>query len=119
VNQFDPEPYAEAWRRRNSEEQERIRRKAGEARLEAERLAKRMVEECSADKVHLFGSLASQDGPRREDFDIDLAITGGCWDCARDIADESGFVVDLCEYDKAPDHIRKRIDEQGRLLAGC
>lgn len=110
---FDPEPYADSWRRRNREEEERIRRRAGEARREAELLAGRMRSECSVERVILFGSLAGQDGPRREDFDIDVAIIGGSWECARELADESDFPVDLLEYEKAPEHIRKRIDEEG------
>jgi predicted nucleotidyltransferase len=118
VTPFDPKPYADNWRRRNSEEAERILCRAGEAWREAELLAGRMRSECSVERVILFGSLVLQDGPRREDFDIDLAIIGGFWECARDLADNSNFSVDLLEYEKAPEHIRKRVDEEGVLLAG-
>jgi len=116
MSSFDPKSYAEGWRRRNREEAERIRRSIGKARREAEELADRMRSQCAVERVILFGSLARKEGPLRENFDIDLAIIGGSWECARDVADESEFSVDLLEYERAPGHIRRRIDTSGEVL---
>lgn len=116
MSTFDPKPYAEGWRLRNKEEAERIQSRAGMARREAEDLARRMCSNCSVERVILFGSLAEKEAPLREDFDIDLAIIGGSWECARDIADESKFSIDLLEYERAPEHIRRRIDTRGEVL---
>ena len=63
----------------------------------------------------LFGSLA-ENTIRKENFDIDLAIYGGNWSKAQEIAEGSTYKVDLIDYKDAPVHIQKRIDERGICL---
>ncbi len=116
MSPFDPEPYAAGWRRRNREEADAIARRTEAARREAAGLAERMGREAGAERVFLFGSTADEAGPRRLDFNIDLALDGGDWEKAREIADASGFAVDLLEYRRAPEHIRRRVDRSGVVL---
>lgn len=115
MSNFDAESYAAAWRRRNEDERERIKNRIPRAFGEAMRLARLIVAEAGVEKVILFGSLA-EDTIRNENFDIDLAIYGGHWFKAREIAEGSSFKVDVIEYDAAPIHVRKRIDKKGVIL---
>ncbi|MBN1193354.1 MAG: hypothetical protein JXA36_06665, partial [Coriobacteriia bacterium] len=48
---------------------------------------------------------------RSKDFDIDMAVKGGDFERAQDIAEQSSFPIDLLDYPKAAAHIRARIDE--------
>jgi hypothetical protein len=110
---FDPGPYIAYYNARNEEERRAIRARAGEALKEARRLAGEIK---SADpEVHaviLFGSLA-EEGPRRLDFDIDLALQGGDVDKAMDVVDKSPFDVDVVDFDLLPAHIQARIRAKG------
>ena len=115
MNTFDADSYATAWRNRNSEERKRIRKRTRAAFSEATLLAGRMATDAGVEKVVLFGSVA-EDTARDENFDIDLAIYGGSWSRAQEIAEDSPFKVDVIEYDAVPAHVRERIDEKGMVL---
>jgi predicted nucleotidyltransferase len=113
---FDPKPYAEGIMRLNAIEEERIREKAILAREEARRLASEIRERDGAVRsVFLFGSLA-EGGPRRLDFDIDLALDGGDLYRALDITEESSFPVDLVDLRLVPPELAARIREFGERL---
>ena len=115
MSTFDAESYAAAWRRRNNREKERIQQRVRVGLTEAKRLAERMAADAAVTEAVLFGSLA-EGAVRNENFDIDLAIRGGNWFKAREIAEDSPFKVDVIEYDAVPQHIRKRIDAKGVVL---
>jgi predicted nucleotidyltransferase len=115
---FDPRPYAEHYRAENVAELSAIRERASAALVEARRLAERILREDSGVRaVILFGSLA-EDGPRRKDFDIDLALEGGDLYKALDSVEDSAFDVDVVQLDRLPAHILARIDARGIVLAG-
>ncbi len=112
---FNAESYAAAWRKRNKNEQERTEQRIRAALIEAKRLARLLAADAAVAETILFGSLA-EETVRNENFDIDLAIRGGNWLKAQEIAEDSPFKVDVVEYDAVPEHIRKRIDERGLVL---
>ena len=114
---FDPRPYAEHYRVDNEAELGAIRERASAALVEACRLAERILrEDSSARAVILFGSLA-EDGPRRKEFDIDLALDGGDLYKALDSVEDSAFDVDVVQLDRLPPHVRARVDARGIVLA--
>ena len=115
MSEFDAESYAAAWRERNKNEKARIKARMSSALNEAKRLSKILTDKAGIEKVILFGSLA-ENTVRDENFDIDLAISGGSRIKAQEIIEKSPFKVDILEYEDAPAHIRKRIDENGVLL---
>jgi predicted nucleotidyltransferase len=115
MSDFDAESYASSWRKRNQEEKKRIHKREVEAHEEARRIARRLIEDAGADKVALFGSLA-EGTIRNERFDIDLAIWGGNWFKAQEIAEESTFKIDIIEYEHLPPHVKKRIEQRGMVL---
>jgi hypothetical protein len=65
--------------------------------------------------VILFGSLV-EDGPRRKDFDIDLAISGGDVFKAMEAAEDSPFEIDIVCLERLPAHIRNRVRKSGVAL---
>ena len=77
---------------------------------EAHRLAALFYTEAGCWEVMLFGSVADHN-VRSRDFDIDMAVKGGDFERAQDIAEQSPFPVDLLDYRKVPAHIRAQIDE--------
>lgn len=93
-----------------------IAERARQALEEAKRLALAIR---AADQdvlgVILFGSLA--EGPRRIDFDIDLALEGGDLYRALDVVEDSPFDVDLVSLEHLGDHVRARIAAKGIRLA--
>ena len=115
MSTFDAESYAAAWRKRNKIEQERTEQRVVAALTEAKRLARLLAADAAVAQTILFGSLA-EDTVRNENFDIDLAIRGGNWLKAQEIAEESPFKVDVVEYDAVPEHVRKRVDAKGVVL---
>ena len=112
---FNAESYASSWRSRNKKEQKRIEQLAGEALQEANRLAGISAEKAGIGEVILFGSLA-EGTVKRDRFDIDLAIRGGDWFRACEVAERSRFAVDVVEYGNLPKHLQRRIDEKGKVL---
>jgi len=115
---FDPRPFVEHYRAENEAERRATRDRAAAALEEARRLAKRMLQEDSGVRaVILFGSLA-EEGPRRKDFDIDLALDGGDLYRALDAAEDSAFDVDVVRLDRVPEHVRARIEARGIVLSG-
>ena len=114
---FDPRPYAEHYRAENEAELRAIGERASAALAEARRLAERILRaDTGVRAVILFGSLA-EDGPRRKDFDIDLALDGGDLYKALDSVEDSGFDVDVVKLERLPAHVRARIDARGIVLA--
>ena len=114
---FDPRPYAEHYRAENEAELRAIRDRASAALAEARCLAERILREDSGVRaVILFGSLA-EDGPRRKDFDIDLALDGGDLYKALDSVEDSAFDVDVVKLERLPPHVRARVDARGIVLA--
>ncbi len=115
---FDPRPYAEHYRAENEAELRAIRERASAALSEARDIAERILREDSGVRaVILFGSLA-EEGPRRKDFDIDLALDGGDLYKAMDSVEDSAFDVDVVRLDRLPEHVRARINARGIVLAG-
>jgi predicted nucleotidyltransferase len=113
---FDPRPYIDYYNAKNEEEWREIRARAEEAVKEARRLAREIrAADPTVRAVILFGSLA-EEGPRRLDFDIDLALQGGDAFKAMDAIEGSPFKVDVVDFDLLPAHIRARIEAKGIIL---
>ena len=114
---FDPRPIAAHFRARNEAELRQIHKRADAARKEAHRIARRIRQaDPEVHAVILFGSLA-EEGPRRLDFDIDLALDGGDVYKALDSAEGSPFDVDVVRLDRLPEHVRERIRSRGVFLS--
>lgn len=114
---FDPGPFVEHYRAEATAELVAIRERAASALAEARRIAERIRRSDTAvRRVVLFGSLA-EGGPRRKDFDIDLAIDGGDVFRAMDAVEGSPFEVDIVCLDRLPAHVRDRIETRGVVLA--
>ena len=114
---FDPRPIAAHYRARNEAELQAIRERADAARKEAHRIALRIRQaDPGVRAVILFGSLA-EDGPRRLDFDIDLALDGGDVYKALDSTESSPFEVDVVRLDRLPEYVRERIRARGVFLS--
>jgi predicted nucleotidyltransferase len=114
---FDLRPYVEHYRRENEKERLAISTRVATAMVEARRMAEEILAaDPEARAVILFGSLA-EGGPRRIDFDIDLALDGGDSYKAMDITESSAFKVDVVELDHLPEHVRVRIRARGKVLA--
>jgi predicted nucleotidyltransferase len=115
---FDPRPFADHYRAENEAELRVMRERAAAALGEARNLAGRIRQADSCVRaVILFGSLA-EGGPRRKEFDIDLALDGGDLYKALDVVEDSVFDVDVVRLDRLPDHIRARIKARGMVLSG-
>jgi predicted nucleotidyltransferase len=113
---FDPRPYAEQYRKENEAELQAIQQRAAVALAEARRLAEIIFQaDPSVHAVILFGSLA-EEGPRRKDFDIDLALDGGDVFKAMDVTEESSFNVDVVQLSRLPEHVRTRVRARGKVL---
>ena len=114
---FDPRPFIEHYRAMNAGEQREMSERAAEANIEARRLAASILKaDPSVSSVTLFGSLA-EGGPRRKEFDIDLALDGGDLYEALDVTEGSPFDVDVDRLDLRPNHLRARIQARGVVLA--
>jgi predicted nucleotidyltransferase len=113
---FDPRPYIAYYKSKNEEEERLIRARAADALHEARRLAREIrAADPTVRAVILFGSLA-EEGPRRLDFDIDLALQGGDVFKAMDVTEGSPFDVDVVDFERLPEHIRTRIRTRGVIL---
>lgn len=114
---FDPGPFVERILARNEEERIAIRARAERALQEAGILAERILQaDPDVKAVILFGSLA-ESGPKRLEFDIDIALDGGDPYKAMDITEDSAFDVDVVSLRLLPAHVRERIAAKGVLLA--
>jgi predicted nucleotidyltransferase len=113
---FDPRPYVDHYRSENDAELREIRERAAAAIEEGRRIAHR-IRRADPDvrEVILFGSLV-EDGPRRKDFDIDLAISGGDVFKAMEAAEDSPFEFDIVCLERLPAHIRDRVLKSGVAL---
>lgn len=110
---FDPEPYAEGIRKRNAREAREIEEALVRARSEAERLARRILDEDpGVRRVWFFGSAAT--GECRDGyFDIDLAVEGGDLAKLEDLAADSPFKVDLVRMDLLSVEFRDLVRSRG------
>jgi predicted nucleotidyltransferase len=113
--------YREGLRRRLSRpltETEQI--ELDKARVEAERLAQRLVKEYGAKRVLLFGSVARQ-RPLRPDSDIDLAVEGmpseTYYRIVGDLCTNSGRLVDLVQLERVRPSVKRIILLEGIILA--
>ena len=114
---FDPRPFAEHYRASNEAELRAIAERADAALEEARQLAQRIRQaDPGVRAVILFGSLA-EEGPRRLDFDIDLALDGGDVYKALDSTESSPFEVDVVQLDRLPEHVRARVRARGVILS--
>jgi predicted nucleotidyltransferase len=114
---FDPGPFVDRTRAQNEEERKAIRARADAALQEARGLAARILRnDPEVRSVILFGSLA-EGGPKRPDFDIDLALEGGDPYKAMDVTEDCAFDVDVAVLDRLPPHVRNRIGAKGIVLA--
>lgn len=116
MTRFDPTPYAEGLKRRHQTEVEAIRALAELALAESRRLALAIAaKDPQVRRVVLFGSLA-EGGPRRQGFDIDLALDGGDPQAALELVEGCAFDVDLVELGRLPVHLQQRIRDCGLVL---
>jgi predicted nucleotidyltransferase len=114
---FDAPPFIEHYRALNEAALLAIRERASVALEEARQLALRIRQaDPQVRAVILFGSLA-EEGPRRLDFDIDLALDGGDVYKALDSTEGSPFEVDVVRLDLMPEHVRERIRARGIVLS--
>lgn len=105
-----------AERKREKRKKERIDRRLPEARLEADRIAARLVAaDADVRKIILFGSVATG-SVRSEQFDIDLAIEGGNHLSLMRIAEESPFSVDLVDLEAVSERFRHAVEAKGIVL---
>jgi predicted nucleotidyltransferase len=113
---FDPRPYIDHYRAENDAELREIRERAASAIAEGRRIAQR-IRRADPDvrDVILFGSLV-ENGPRRKDFEIDLAISGGDVFKAMEAAEDSPFEIDIVCLERLPAHIRDRVRKSGVAL---
>jgi predicted nucleotidyltransferase len=111
-----PRPYIDHYRAENDAELREIRERAASAIAEGRRIAQRIRRaDPEVRDVILFGSLV-EDGPRRKDFDIDLAISGGDVFKAMEAAEDSPFEIDIVCLERLPAHIRDRVRKSGVAL---
>jgi len=114
---FDPRPYVDGILARNEAERAAVRSRTESAMREARLLAEGILRaDPDVKAVILFGSLA-EGGPKRLDFDIDLALDGGDAYKAMDVTEESSFDVDVVSLRLLPPHVRERIAAKGIVLA--
>ena len=111
--------YKRSWRAREEERSTHLRALSGEARAEASHLAQLLVSQFGATRVILFGSLARGD-PRREDFDIDLAVEGiapeRLFQAGGEIRMGASRDLDLVDLAAVSEGMRVLIMEQGVSL---
>jgi len=79
-----------------------------------------LAEVYGAQKVYLFGSLASEDAPFTAASDIDLGVEGlpdtRFYEALGDLLLRSTFLVDLKPLEDASDQLKSCILEKGILL---
>lgn len=113
---FDPRPYADGLRALNAKERIATATRAGEARIEASRLAETIGRSVPGTRrVILFGSLLT-DVPANPTFDIDLAIDGGDIYEAMAICEPSPWAIDIVSLDHLAPGIASRIEATGLPL---
>ena len=120
ITRMDLDTLAQAWRDRRAQEQQHRRRQADEARTAARRAAYLLREEFGAREVWLFGSLIA--GPRHDDFDVDLAVSGIAperyFSALARVSDIVGRCVDLVPLETCGDRRRRRVFDSGERIDG-
>jgi predicted nucleotidyltransferase len=113
---IDPDPFLRGIKARKEAEAKAITKRQGEALLEAARLARAFrVGVPALKKIFLFGSVAENRAVNLN-FDIDIAIIGGDRTAVESIAEGSSFHIDIWDFERLPDLIRKNVMEKGREL---
>jgi uncharacterized protein len=112
---------AVAFRRRVAAEREAAATRAMALRGRAEAAARRLVEECGARRVWLFGSLAW--GQAHAASDVDLLVEGlpaEAWsEACRLVEMEVAAPVDLVRVEEAAPELVARVQREGELLHGA
>jgi predicted nucleotidyltransferase len=108
----------EAERRRNQEAAQRRRERLKRARREAPRIAGELARiEPDVDEVWLFGSVGTG-RVGRDEFDIDLAVTGADVVSLYARLPDSEFEVDLVDLESVSDLFREMIYRRGWRIYG-
>jgi predicted nucleotidyltransferase len=111
---------AASFRARVLAERKSAANRAAELRTRAQEAAGKLVAECGATRVWLFGSLAW--GQAHAGSDVDLLVEGlpsEAWSTACALAEASaGAPVDVVRVEEAPPELVARVREQGILLHG-
>ena len=116
--------YVEAWRKRLAREESERRMRARQLRELAQACARRLVQDFSARKVYLFGSLLREDIVHSRS-DIDLAVEG--LESARYFEALSalwkllpaGVELDLVPLEEAKSGLAERVRAEGELLGAA
>jgi predicted nucleotidyltransferase len=116
--------YVEAWRKRLAREESERRMRAKQLRELAQACARRLVQDFSARKVYLFGSLLREDIVHSRS-DIDLAVEG--LESARYFEALSalwkllpaGVELDLVPLEEAKSGLAERVRAEGELLGAA
>lgn len=116
--------YVEAWRKRLAREESERRMRAKQLRELAQACAHRLVQDFSARKVYLFGSLLREDIVHSRS-DIDLAVEG--LESARYFEALSalwkllpaGVELDLVPLEEAKSGLAERVRAEGELLGAA
>ncbi len=107
-----------AWRARRAQQLRDRQHQADVARAAARQTARMLREEFGAEEVWLFGSLI--DGPRHEDFDVDLAVSGIAperyFSALARASELVGRSVDLMPLETCDDRRRRRVLDTGERI---
>jgi predicted nucleotidyltransferase len=114
------ESYKVAWQKRFKEDEERLKRKAEQAKKTVIEMSRVLVEKFGAKRVWLFGSLI--EGFFWKGSDIDLAVEGLSSEVYFAALSEiwgllpSAMELDLIPLEDAYESLRERILKKGELL---
>lgn len=114
------ESYKAAWQKRFKEDEERLKRKAEQAKKTVIEMSRVLVEKFGAKRVWLFGSLI--EGFFWKGSDIDLAVEGLSSEVYFAALSEiwgllpSAMELDLIPLEDAYESLRERILKKGELL---
>ena len=107
---------ADNFKRENAREDERIEKRMWEANLEIRRLVDRFLEiDPDIEKIVLFGSLA-EGKVLSLHFDIDLAVRSEKYLQLVSCGLKSYFRVDVVDLATVQAHIRRSIENYGKIL---
>jgi predicted nucleotidyltransferase len=113
----DVQAIVSGLRRRAAERKRRTAVRATEARRAVTELARRLVEvDPEISRIVLFGSLAEQEIPANEDFDIDLAVETERYLELAAVAEACPFPVDLVDLHNVREAVAREIRTYGTVL---
>jgi predicted nucleotidyltransferase len=112
---MDLDALARSWQHRLTAEAEQRRALAAQTRAAAARAARVLRAEFDVSEVWLFGSLV--DGPRHDDFDVDLAVAGLAparfFAALARVSAIVGRNVDLVTLETCAESLKQRVRERG------